>query len=263
MKVVPAILTIAGSDSGGGAGIQADLKTFGALDCFGLSAITCVTAQNPDEVRGVEPLTPEMVRSQIAAVCAAFPVAAAKTGMLYSAEIITAVAEAVTEFGIPRLVVDPVMISTSKKPLLREDAAAALREKLLPKAMLITPNLPEAEALSGGTINSLQELREAAAELGRQYQTACVLKGGHLDSGNAVIDILWDGSRLHEFRTERVAAAETHGTGCTFAAAAAAGLSRGASLPEAVAAAQAYVAGALRAAVRVGDHTPLGIPEEI
>ena len=163
----PAVLTIAGSDSGGGAGLQADLKVFHALGCFGTTAITCVTAQNPDEVRGVEPVSPAMVAEQVRTVCAGFPIRVAKTGMLYSAEIIEAVADVVDECEIPLLVVDPVMVSTSGARLLREDAIAALLRRLIPKARVITPNLPEAEVLVGHTLESLDALQAAAEEIFR------------------------------------------------------------------------------------------------
>jgi hydroxymethylpyrimidine/phosphomethylpyrimidine kinase len=251
-------MSIAGSDSGGGAGIQADLKTFHALGVFGTTAITCITAQNPSGVAGVAPIEPAMVALQIRTVCEAFPVAAAKTGMLFSAAIVEAVAEAVRRAGIPRLVVDPVMIATSGASLLRADAAAALRERLLPMASVITPNLPEAEALLDRKIEGLAALREAAAELAGRFGTACALKGGHLE-GPTVTDVLFCEGRLHEWASPRIAAAETHGTGCTFAAAVTAGLAKGLSLPAAVEAARAFVIRALAHPLRAGRHQPLGV----
>lgn len=255
---LPAVLTIAGSDSGGGAGIQADLKTFMALGVYGASAITCVTAQNPDGVAGIAALAPRLVALQIRQVCWGFPIAAAKTGMLYSAAIIRAVARTVEELKIPNLVVDPVMVATSGARLLQPEAVRALRAALLPLARLITPNLPEAEALLDRRIATREEAAAAAAELSREFGTACVVKGGHL-AGREVWDVLADGRRLWVFKTPRVAARETHGTGCTFSAAAAALLARGRTLADAVQGAQRVVGAALRRAARVGRHYPLRV----
>jgi hydroxymethylpyrimidine/phosphomethylpyrimidine kinase len=182
-SALPVALTIAGSDSGGGAGVQADLKTFEALGAFGTSAITCITAQNPDGVAGVAALDPAMVALQIRTVCAGFPVAAAKTGMLYAADLIQAVARTVQTCRIPLLVVDPVMVATSGARLLREDAVAVLCRRLLPRATVITPNLPEAEILWGRPIRTHDDQRRAARELGRRFGCGCVVKGGHM--GNA------------------------------------------------------------------------------
>ncbi len=255
---LPVVLTIAGSDSGGGAGIQADLKAITALGCHGTSAITCVTAQNPDAVTGVEPVSADMVRRQIDAVCDGFPVAAAKTGMLYSAEIIRTVSEAVCERAIPNLVVDPVMVATSGAKLLRDDAVEALCTRLIPQAAVMTPNIPEAEALCGCEIPSRDVLEAVALELSQRFDTACALKGGHLaGEGSEVADVLAVAGEVHTFATARVQARETHGTGCTFAAATAALLARGESLVEAVKGAQSVVAGALRNARPAGDHYPL------
>jgi hydroxymethylpyrimidine/phosphomethylpyrimidine kinase len=251
-------MTIAGSDSGGGAGIQTDLKTFHALGVFGTTAITCITAQNPSGVSGVAAIDPAMVALQIRTVCEAFPVAAAKTGMLFSAAIVEAVAEALVQARIPWLVVDPVMIATSGASLLRSDAVDALRERLLPMATVITPNIPEAEFLLGARIRSVASLREAAAELARRYATACALKGGHLES-DKVTDVLFCDGRLHEWSSPRIAAAETHGTGCTFAAAVTAGLAKGEGLPESVEQARAFVIRALAHPHRTGRHSPLGV----
>jgi hydroxymethylpyrimidine/phosphomethylpyrimidine kinase len=253
---VKAVLTIAGSDSGGGAGIQADLKAFQALGVFGASAITCVTAQNPDGVAGVAALEPDMVSLQVRTVCEGFPVAAAKTGMLFSSPIIQAVAETVCDMGIPALVVDPVMVATSGSRLLRDDAVAVLRKVLLPLATVTTPNLPEAEILWGRAIDSLEAQKEAARGIGDAHGIACVVKGGHREAGR-MIDVLYADGEVHTFETERVEARETHGTGCTFAAALAAFLARGEALPAAVRRTQQFVSGALRGAVQVGRHRPL------
>jgi hydroxymethylpyrimidine/phosphomethylpyrimidine kinase len=259
----PAVLTIAGSDSGGGAGLQADLKVFQALGCFGTTAVTCVTAQNPDEVRGVEPLSPAMVSEQINTVCDGFPIAAAKTGMLFSVAIIEAVSDAVAARDLKCLVVDPVMVSTSGSRLLREDAAAALQELVIPKARVITPNLPEAEVLLGHPISSLEDLKRAACDIGERFGVACALKGGHLpvegDVVASVVDVLYDGGQLDVFSVPRVTIGETHGTGCTFAAVIAAELAKGSRLAMAVRRAQAFVARALTTAYHVGAHTPLGV----
>ncbi len=257
-NVTPAVLTIAGSDSGGGAGLQADLKVFHSLGCFGTTAVTCVTAQNPDEVRCVEAISVDVVAEQVRTVCAGFPVAAAKTGMLFSAEIIEAVADVVAECGLESLVVDPVMVATSGSRLLREDAVAALQDRLIPKARVITPNLPEAEVLAGHPIGSLDELRDAAREIGERFGVACALKGGHLASeASDVVDVLYEDGSLEVFTIPRVAVLETHGTGCTFSAVVAAQLAKGQLLKEAVQGAQAFVAAGLAQALCVGDHTPL------
>jgi hydroxymethylpyrimidine/phosphomethylpyrimidine kinase len=254
---VPVALTIAGSDSGGGAGVQADLKTFASLGVFGTSAITCLTAQNPDRVDGVEEVSPAMVAQQIRTVCAGFPVAAAKTGMLFSAPIIRAVAREVIRCGLRRLVVDPVMISTSGARLLRDDAVAALCRDLLPLATVITPNLPEAEALLGGEIGSLPDMKSAAEALSRRFGCAAVVKGGHCE-GNRVHDVLFDGRRMTVLTSPRLKVRETHGTGCTFSAALAARLAAGRTLADAFREAKSYVAAALRNAPRAGRHSPLG-----
>jgi hydroxymethylpyrimidine/phosphomethylpyrimidine kinase len=254
----PVVLSIAGSDSGGGAGIQTDLKTFHALGVFGTTAITCVTAQSPAGVRGIAAIDPEMVALQMRAVCEAFPVAAVKTGMLFSREIITAVADVLEQVRIPCLVADPVMVATSGARLPRAEAVEALCARILPRATVITPNIPEAEALCGHPIANLAALRAAAAALSARFGTACALKGGHLESAT-VVDVLFCGGRLYEWSSERITAVETHGTGCTFAAALAAGLAVGRTLPEAVAAARAFVIRALTHPLQTGRHAPLGV----
>lgn len=244
-KTKPVALSIAGSDSGGGAGIQADLKVFNALGVFGTTAVTCVTAQNPGRVAGVEPVTPAMVRLQVRAVCEGFTVGAAKTGMLYSAGIIRAAAGAIRECRIKRLVVDPVMVATSGARLLRKDAVSALCDELLPLAVLITPNIPEAELLSGGRIRSVADAAAAAAAIGCRWKTACVVKGGHLPGG-AVVNTLFHAGGIASFKIRRIRVKSTHGTGCAFSAAITAMLARGAALPAAVEAAGRYVADRLK-----------------
>lgn len=255
---IPVVLTIAGSDSGGGAGIQADLKTFAALGVFGTSAITCLTAQNPDEVAGIHPAPPGMVALQIQTVLRGFPVAAAKTGMLYSAAIIKAVARTLTRRRIPILVVDPVMIATSGARLLQTRAIAALQDCLLPLATVITPNLPEAEVLGGHPIRSRADQRAAAREIGERYGAACVIKGGH-SGGRRIHDILFFRGACCEYTSPRISAAETHGTGCAFSAALTALLARGVDLPDAVPWAIRFVRRALCRARRIGRHFPLAL----
>lgn len=254
----PAVLTIAGSDSGGGAGIQADLKAFHALGVFGTTVITCITAQNPDGVTGVAATDPEMVSLQLRTVCDGFPIAAAKTGMLFSADIIRCVAKTLAEITIPYLVVDPVMIATSGASLLKSDAVDALRDTLLPMATVVTPNIPEAEVLCGHNIPTPNALREAAAEISKTYGVACALKGGHLDS-DTVLDVLFAQGQLHEWESPRLDVPENHGTGCTFAAALTASLAKGMTLPEATAAAKHFVTAGLQNAIQVGSHFPLGV----
>jgi len=255
-KGLPVALTIAGSDSGGGAGIQADLKTFAALDVFGTSAITCVTAQNPSAVTGVMPVDPEMVAQQIKAACDGFPVKAAKTGMLFNADIIKRVATADIRQGIPILVVDPVMIATSGARLLQEDAIEVLCEELLPQARVITPNLHEAEILAGHPISSVEELRSTAREIGDRFDVACVVKGGHLAS-EEVVDVLYDEGEEFVYTAQRVDAVESHGTGCAFSAAITAFLAQGELLSDAVSQAKEYVRQALAQALTAGRHRPL------
>lgn len=253
---MPTALTIGGSDSGGGAGIQADLKTFTELDVFGLTVITCITAQTPAEVRSIDPVHPDMVTAQIRAVSDGFPILAAKTGMLYSAEIIQRVARADVNHGIPILVVDPVMVSASGARLLQSDAIDALTNDLLPLARVVTPNVHEAEILWGRTIADIDDLAHAAQEIGERYDVACVVKGGHLE-GDDVVDILYDEGELHRFTSARVNAHETHGCGCTFSAALTAYMARGDLLIDAVSKAKIFVTAALETAPRIGHHYPL------
>ncbi len=255
---MPVVLTIAGSDSGGGAGIQADLKTFSTLNVFGTTAITCVTAQNPEEVMAIHPVDPDIVMRQIVAVSNSFPLRAAKTGMLYSAEIIRIVAMEDIREGIPILVVDPVMVAASGARLLQADAIDAFRNELLPKARVVTPNLHEAEILCGHSISSVEELRKAAREIGDHYDVACVVKGGHL-SGDRIVDVLYDEGDEHLFTEQRVYAEETHGAGCAFSAALTAYLAQGEIMAEAVKKAKTFVTRALQQASRVGRHRPLNL----
>jgi len=243
-------LTIAGSDSGGGAGIQADLKTFAALGVFGTSAITSVTAQNTVGVQGVHDLPPEFVGQQIDSVLEDIAIDAAKTGMLSSAEIVEVVAARVKALRIERLVVDPVMVAKSGAPLLRPDAVKALIEHLLPLALVVTPNLPEAEALSGLAISGLDGMRQAARRIHGMGPTYVVVKGGHLHGRS--IDLLFDGNAFTELDSERIDTPHTHGTGCVFSAAIASYVAKELPVPEAVAAAKRFVTSAIRHGFRLG-----------
>lgn len=253
---IPKALTIAGSDSGGGAGIQADLKTFAALSVYGSSVITALTAQNTRGVTGVHEVPAEFISAQIDAVMGDIGAHAAKTGMLSSVEIIEAVADGVQRHAIRRLVVDPVMVAKSGDRLLREDAVEALRTSLLPLAYLVTPNIPEAEVLSGRSISSENDMIEAARAIQSMGAQSVVVKGGHRD--DEPVDILFDGSGIHRIGTPRVETRHTHGTGCTFAAAITAGLARGSDLQEATTAAKAFLYGALVHAYEIGaGHSPV------
>lgn len=247
---LPRALTIAGSDSGGGAGIQADLKTFTAFRVYGMSVLTAVTAQNTVGVHGVVNLPPEFVGRQLDAVLEDIGTDAAKTGMLSTAPIVRVVADRVRAHGIRNLVVDPVMVAKSGDPLLEPEARQALVEALLPLALVVTPNLPEAAALAGQPVGDLESMETAARRIHALGPRWVLVKGGHL-AGDAV-DLLFDGARVLPYRAERVPTRHTHGTGCTYSAAIAAGLARGASVPEAVGEAKRYVTAALRAAVPLG-----------
>jgi hydroxymethylpyrimidine/phosphomethylpyrimidine kinase len=250
-------LTIAGSDSGGGAGIQADLKTFQELRVFGMSALTAVTAQNTLGVQGVYPLSVEAVEQQIESVGTDLGADAVKTGMLFSAEIIQAVANKVKQFGWSRLVVDPVMVAKGGAPLLQEEAVSALKTYLLPLAMVITPNIPEAEVLTGMTIQTLDDRHEAAKRLYELGVKNVVIKGGHDDEGNDAVDVLYDGHDFSYFTSKRIETKHTHGTGCTFAAAITAELAKGRSVKEAVQTAKAFIQAAIEHELGLGHgHGP-------
>jgi len=252
-----AALTIAGSDSSGGAGIQADLKTFAALGVYGTSAITAVTAQNTTGVTRALPLPADLVTAQIEAVAADIVLHAAKTGMLATAAIVEAVAAAIEALDLPMVVVDPVMLAKSGDRLLDDDGVKMLCVELLPLATVVTPNLPEAEALSGRPVASMDDAREAARRIHGMGSSAVIVKGGH-GHGDEIVDLLFDGERFTEFRTPRVQTRHTHGTGCTFASAVAAYLAHGHSLADATARAQSYVAGAVRHGLAIGKgHGPL------
>ena len=263
---VPVVLTIAGSDSGGGAGIQADLKTFAALGIYGASAITAITAQNTQRVARVHHLPPDLVAAQIDAVASDIEIDVAKIGMLGTAAVIEVVAAKVAEHELRPLVVDPVMVAESGDSLLEPDAFDALRERLLPLATVVTPNLSEAEALLGRSLASWDDIREGAKEIVAMMRAgAVVITDAHASSSadghkpavargkNPAVDLLYDGTGFHEFTASRVDTTSTHGTGCTFASAIAAGLAKGDDLRGAVAMAKAYVTKAMQFAYPVGQ----------
>jgi hydroxymethylpyrimidine/phosphomethylpyrimidine kinase len=244
-------LTIAGSDSGGGAGIQADLKTFSVLGVFGMTAITAVTVQNSEGVAGYEAISPEAVADQIRAVVTDIGVDAAKTGMLANAAIVSAVADAVEETGVRKLVVDPVSVSKHGHVLLAPDGLATLRARLLPLATLVTPNLSEAAALARLEVEGRDDMRRAADAILAAGARAVLVKGGHLDLGEAA-DLFVDGEVEEWLIARRVDTPHTHGTGCTLAAAIAAHLARGRPLLEAVRAGKAFVTEAILHAMALG-----------
>jgi len=235
----PAALSIAGSDSGGGAGIQADLLTFSRLGVFATTVVTCVTAQNLSGVSLVVPLEPAQVQAQIEKVLDGFPVGAVKTGMLYSREIIERVAVIAARLGFPPLVVDPVMVATSGDRLLEENATLAYVERLFPRARVATPNLDEAAVLLGRRARSEDDLPDHARALSEKIGCPVFLKGGHLD-GNPV-DVLWDGMKSHWWEGSRIGGVVTHGTGCMLSAALTARLALGDDLPQACEAAREFV----------------------
>ena len=260
-KTLPVALTIAGSDSGGGAGIQADLKTFAALGTHGTSAIACLTAQNPKRVLGVEACSPKMLRQQIEAVFAELKPAAVKTGMLFTAENISVLAKffgARTVRPQVSLVVDPVMISTSGARLLKPAAEKILREKLLPLATLVTPNLDEAAVLVGKRISSPEQMRQAARKIHAEFGCAVLLKGGHLKNCHEAIDVFFDGETELLLTAPFVKGVSTHGTGCTYSAAITAALALGHDLPHAVEIAKNFITEAIGNSYKIGDHFALG-----
>jgi hydroxymethylpyrimidine/phosphomethylpyrimidine kinase len=248
----PRALTIAGSDSGGGAGIQADLKTFAALGVYGASAVTAVTAQDTTGVRAWQAVDPALVGQQIDAVLEDIGAGAAKTGMLASAAIVRAVADRLRAHGVSALVVDPVMVATSGDPLLDEDARAVLVRELLPLAAVATPNRAEAEVLAGRRIESWEDARAAARTIVELGARAVIITGGDFDDAESSTDLWFDGHAFREFTAVRVRTSSTHGTGCTFSAAIAAGLARGMGAESAVALAKSYVTLALQYAFPVG-----------
>jgi hydroxymethylpyrimidine/phosphomethylpyrimidine kinase len=244
-KNMPVALTIAGSDSGGGAGIQADLKTFAALGVHGTSAVTCVTAQNPKSVSAIEPCSAKIVRQQIDAVFSELPPNAVKTGMLYSEEIVRVVVSFFETRKRPPLVVDPVMISTSEATLLKPPAQKILMNRLFPLATLVTPNLDEVQVILGERPKSVEEMRRAAKEMFRRFGCAVLVKGGHLRGAYEAADIFYDGAEELLLTAPFVRGMHLHGTGCTYSAAIAAQLARGHSLSKAVKLAKDFITQAI------------------
>lgn len=254
---LPIALTIAGSDSGGGAGIQADLKTFHAFGCFGTSAVTAITVQNTRGVTGVHAIPVDTVQAQVRAVAQDLPPAACKTGMLATAELVRAVAESIRRHRLPNYVLDPVMVATSHDRLLDADAERTIVDELLPLAACVTPNLDEAAILVGEPVEDEAAMRRAAQALVEQGARSALLKGGHL-RGPELVDVLWDGREWHTWRRPKQDTRNTHGTGCTLSAGIAAGLAHGRPLRQAVEDALHYVQRAMAAAPGLGSgHGPL------
>lgn len=257
MTTVYKALTIAGSDSGGGAGIQADLKTFQELGVYGMSAITAITAQNTFGVQAVYPMTEEAVVRQIEAIGTDLGADAVKTGMLFSAGIIECAAEQIRRFGWTNLVVDPVMIAKGGAALLQTEAVQAMKRYLLPLAAVVTPNIPEAEALTGMEIRTLDDRREAARRLAAEGAQHVVIKGGHEEGSGEITDLLYDGREFVYLRSPRIETRHTHGTGCTFAAALTAELAQGRGIRQAVETAKEFIRAAIEDGLGIGGgHGP-------
>jgi len=250
-------LTIAGSDSGGGAGIQADLKAFAAIGVHGTSVITCLTAQNPKEVIGIQTCKPAMVTRQLEAVFAELRPAAAKTGMLFSAPIIRAVAEFLERERFRNLVLDPVMVSTSGAVLLSPGSIRTLVDRLFPLALLVTPNLDEASLLCGRKLSSVEDLRQAARDLQRKFGAAALVKGGHLRGLKEAVDIFYDGKQELLLSAPFVRGVSTHGTGCTYSAAITAYLAKGLSLAAALQKAKEFITQAVAQSQQAAKHSVL------
>lgn len=259
MKAIsqPIALTIAGSDSGGGAGLQADLKAFAALSVHGTCVTTCLTAQNPCEVAAILPTPPEFIQIQLETLFTELPPAAAKTGMLYSEEIIRHVASWWEEDPQVPLVVDPVMVATSGARLLKPAAMRSLMSRLFPQAILITPNLDEAELIIGKKIKNVEGLAAAARTVHDRWGCAALIKGGHLKNQAEAVDVLFDGRQEYVFRAKFIRGVATHGTGCTYSAAITAFLARGLSLVQAVRQAKTFVTRSIRYSAQVGEHQVL------
>ncbi len=255
------VLTIAGSDSGGGAGIQADIKTVTALGGFGMSVVTALTAQNTLGVQAIHEIPLHFVETQFDSVCSDIRVDSAKTGMIRSPDMMGLVGRKIAEYGIENLVVDPVMTAKGGASLIADDAVGACVECLLSRAKLATPNIPEAEILTGGEIRTLDDMKEAARAISKTGARSVLVKGGHLSgavSAGSVLDVLFDEGRMHEFSTERIHTKNTHGTGCTLSAAVATGLGKGMSVFEAVTEAKKYMDTAIRFSFGVGaGHGPV------
>lgn len=244
------LLTIAGSDSSGGAGIQADLKTMTVLQVYGMSAITALTAQNTMGVQGILPVPATFLQQQLDSVCSDIVPKAVKTGMIACAEQVQMICSIISQYALPNVVVDPVMVATTGATLIQQETIAAMRKQLFPLATLITPNLVEAEALLQEPIQTVSEMEQAAKQLANQYHTAVLIKGGHLTE--EAVDVLYDGKQIYLFRGERIATKNTHGTGCTLSSAIAAKLATGNTLQESVQQAKIYVANCIRADLQLG-----------
>ncbi len=244
-----AALTIAGSDSGGGAGIQADLKTFSAMGVYGTSVITAVTAQNHSGVTAIQPIDPEVVHKQLIAVFEGFPVKAVKTGMLFSAEIIETVAKTLSDYCRVPVIIDPVFAATSGSKLVQDKAIEKLKEKLFPLAALVTPNIPEAEILIGERLKTRLNLEQAAKRFFERFNVPVLIKGGHLP--DKAVDIFYDREGIKRFESDLIKGVNNHGSGCTLSSAIAAAVARGESLEEAVSAAKTYITRALEDSLRL------------
>lgn len=250
-------LTIAGSDSGGGAGIQADLKTFMAFGVYGMSAITAITAQNTVGVQGIFELPVDIISEQIKSIMSDIGTDAAKTGMLSSPDIVIAVVDSIKKFNIPNVVVDPVMVAKSGDALLSENARTVVKENLLPLATVITPNLFEAEAILGQSIKTVDDMKSAAVELKKIGSQCVVVKGGHLTGGKEAIDVVYNGKNFYLLRSPFIDTKNTHGTGCTFSSAIAAGLAKGSDPLAAIQNAKQYITQAIEGGLSIGKgHGP-------
>ncbi|GAA0430908.1 bifunctional hydroxymethylpyrimidine kinase/phosphomethylpyrimidine kinase [Lentibacillus halophilus] len=250
MKSIPASLTIAGTDPSGGAGIQADLKTFQELQSYGMSVITSIVAQNTTGVQDVQHLSESMIKQQLESVISDIPFQAFKTGMLANIDIMNAVGEKISGLETP-YIMDPVMVAASGDPLISEDAQTYLRDQLLPLTTVITPNIPETEVITGKTVETSEDMQQAAKQMVHEYGAgAALVKGGHMQ-GKAV-DFLYDGNQMHTFTADRIDTTNTHGTGCTYSAAITAYMSQGYPLPEAVQKGKDYVTAAIRHSFSIG-----------
>ena len=249
------VLTIAGSDSGGGAGIQADLKTFAACGCYGMSAITAITAQNTQGVRAIHPVPVDVLEAQIRAVLDDIGAEAIKIGMLHSTEVITCVARLLREYRCKHVILDPVMVATSGDRLIELEAVEALVSELLPLVTLVTPNIPEAELLSGASLADHEDVVASAKKMAHQHGVSVLVKAGHLDTAE-LVDVLLEqpGQRMYTYSNKKITTSNSHGTGCTLSSAIASFVASGRVLNEAVGMAEAYLHGALRG----GAHYAIG-----
>ena len=253
---IPRVLTIAGSDSGGGAGIQADLKTFAAYEVYGTSVLTAITAQNTVGVTGIHEIPSDLIGEQIRCVMDDIGADSIKTGMLSTSSIVQTVSRELGKYNVQNLVVDPVMIAKSGDALLQEEAVEAVRNLMIPLAAVVTPNIPEAEVLTGMTITSEQDMKTAASMLVQMGAKSAVVKGGHREGPAS--DLFYDGSNYEVFTVDRIDTVNTHGTGCTFASAVAAGLAKGHGMRDSVAEAKLYITESIRKSFAVGSgHGPL------